>query len=110
VTLWLTFYVAPLVYGAQFVAMYALVPWACASQHHAALHGINAAALAVCLAATIRAFLVMKSQTDGSDDSSAGLIARRRFVALLGAWISTLVCIALAAQWLTVWIIPPCVS
>jgi hypothetical protein len=108
--LWPTFYIAPTLYLAQLSAMYALVPWACASQHHGTLHLLNAVALAICLAATVRAYLAWQSQQTPENDSSAALPVRRRFVAFMGLGLSALMCLALIAQWITVWKVPLCVS
>jgi hypothetical protein len=107
---WLTFFIAPVVYLTQLSGMFALVPWACATQHGAVLHGINALALVVCVCATGRAMFVRLAQQDATDDSSEGITARRRFIAVVGAYLGVLICVALVAQWLTVWFIPPCLS
>jgi len=109
IRLWPGFFIAPLAFLAELALAYALVPYACQSEHHAPLHILIGLTLAVAVWATLHAWREYRAAGDVPpyDDGDKG--TRDRFVAMSGALISATVSLAILAQWITAWVIPPCV-
>jgi hypothetical protein len=109
IRLWPGLFVAPLAFLAELTLAYALVPYACQSQRHAALHALQLVTLAVAAGAALYAWREYRHAGGMLPDDAADKNTRDRFVALLGVLVSGLTVLALLAQWITTWVIPPCV-
>lgn len=107
--LWRGVFVAPLAFLAELTLAYALVPYACESQRHAPLHAVNAVALAVAVAGALYAWQVYRAAGGEPVGDPGDRTARDRFVGMLGLLLGTIVSLALLAQWITAWMLPPCV-
>jgi hypothetical protein len=104
---WLGIVVAPLVMLAQLSLSYALVPWACSSQHHHVLDAVAAACLLATLAATAIGWRELRA-TRPLRGTPLG--ARRSFLAEVAVAVAGLSALAVLAQWATRLAIAPCVA
>jgi len=98
---------APLVFLTALSAGYALVPWACRSQHHGVLDAVCIVALVLTLGTTIWAALGWRRAHAASASASA---AREEFLAQLAVASGLLSSIAVMAQWATRLAVSPCVA
>ena len=102
---WLGIVVAPLVMLTQLSLSYALVPWACASQHH---HVLDAVA-GVCLLATVATTVIGWREVRATrPQRGTPLGARRSFLAEVAVAVAALSALSVLAQWATRLAIPPC--
>lgn len=98
---------APLVFLAAVSAGYALVPWACRSQHHGVLDLVSGIALVLTLGATLLATMGwQRARTHGESP----LAAREAFLAQLAIASGLISTIAVIAQWATRLAVSPCVA
>lgn len=104
---WLGIVVAPAVMLTQLSLAYALVPWACASQHHHVLDAVSAVALAATLAMTAAGWRGMRV---ARTRQGTPLGARQAFLAELAVSVAALSTLSVLAQWATRLAIPPCVA
>jgi hypothetical protein len=109
IRLWPGIFVAPLAFLAELIVAYALVPYACQSERHATLHVVQLLTLAVAIGAAFHALREYRVAGSGTPHDAGDPLTRHRFVALLGVLVSTTISLALLAQWITTWVIPPCV-
>lgn len=107
--LWLPILITPLLALFQLSANYALVPLACAKQQHAAIHAVAATAFVLALAGIWIAWRAWRDAGTQSPGDYGDAASRRRFLAVVGMSLSTLMALSIAAQWLTSAFIPPCV-
>lgn len=107
--LWPGLFVAPVAFLAELALAYALVPYACESQKHATVHIVQVLTLTIAVAAALYALREFRVAGRERPDDAADEATRNRFVALLGVLVSGTVSLALLAQWITTWVIPPCV-
>jgi hypothetical protein len=107
--LWPGMFVAPLAFLAELSLAYALVPYACQSERHATIHALQIVTLAVTVGAALLALREYRVAGGETPDDAGDKMTRDRFVALLGVLISVTISLALLAQWITTWVIPPCV-
>jgi hypothetical protein len=97
---------APLVFLTALSAGYALVPWACRSQHHGVLDLVSVVALVLTLGATVWAALGWRRT---HADVTSPFAAREEFLAQLAVASGVLSSIAVLAQWAARLAISPCV-
>ena len=98
---------APVVFLTALSAAYALVPWACRSQHHGALDLVSVVALVLTLAATAwGAYGWRRARAGGGSP----LGARRMFLAQLAVASGALSTIAVMGHWATRLAVAPCVT
>jgi hypothetical protein len=97
---------APLVFLAALSAAYALVGWACSSQHHGVLDLVSIVALALTLAATVWAAHGWRRARTGA---GSPLAAREEFLAQLAVASGAISSIAVIAQWATRLAVSPCI-
>ena len=98
---------APLVFLTALSAGYALVPWACRSQHHGVLDLVSIVALALTLAATLLgAFGWRRARAHGGSP----LAAREAFLAQLAIASGAISTVAVLAQWATRLALSPCIA
>jgi len=98
---------APLVFLTALSAGYALVGWACRSQHHGVLDLVSVVALVLTLGATIWAALGWRRAHAGA---GSPLAAREEFLAQLAVASGAISAIAVLAQWATRLAVSPCVA
>ena len=98
---------APLVFLTALSAGYALVPWACRSQHHGVLDLVSAVALVLTIAATAWGALGWRRAQAGS---GSPLAAREAFLAQIAVASGILSTVAVIAQWATRLAVSPCVA
>jgi hypothetical protein len=107
--LWPALFVAPLAFLAELTLAYALVPYACDSQHHAVLHAVNLVTLAIAVIGTLHGWREYRVAGDAPARDAGDRGARSRFVAVTGLLVSATMVLALLAQLVTMLVIPPCV-
>ena len=98
---------APAVFLAALSAGYALVPWACRSQHHGVLDLVSVVALVLTLGATLWAALGWR-RAHASGGSPVG--ARDEFLAQLAVASGAISTLAVIAQWATRLAVSPCIA
>jgi len=96
--------VAPLLALVDQSTAFAMVSWSCAHAGTLAVHGVHFVFLVATIAAAIFAF----AQWRGTMDSDA--LVRDRFLAGLATASATLSALAIAAMWMPVWMISPCIA
>ena len=98
---------APLVFLTALSAGYALVPWACRSQHHGVLDLVCLVALVLTLGATVWAALGWRRAHAAA---ASPFVAREEFLAQLAVASGVLSSVAVIAQWATRLAVSPCVG
>jgi hypothetical protein len=109
-SLWPALIVPPIAFLTALSAAYALVPWACESQRHFPLHLVAMVCLAVCAGGVLLAWRDWRSAGAEEPDDGADDIVHIRFVSVLGLLLSALMVLSTLTLWMTIVIIPPCVS
>ena len=100
---WWALIVVPLVFLGNQSAAYAIVAFACRSQHHALVHVFPALTL---VAAVLGVALCGWCMTRGS----GAIRAERRFLVLVSLAIAALFVVATLAQWYVAAALSPCLS
>jgi hypothetical protein len=101
-------FVPPLAFLTLLCVNYGLEPWACEYQIRWPLHLTSALALGVVLGAGVLAWRGFTIAPEGAHEpGSEG--ARLRFLSAMGTMMSGLSALAVAALWITILILPPCV-
>jgi hypothetical protein len=77
-----------------------MIPWTCEWALPGALHAVIGGALLIALAITGLSWRHLAPAD----------MRRERFLGVLGVAFSALVALVVAVQWLTVFVVPPCVS
>jgi uncharacterized membrane protein YfcA len=108
--LWFPILVPPLVTLAQQSVNYALVALECEQQQRFPIHAVAAVALLAALAGVGIAWRHWKRAGVAAPEDSGDQRSRTRFLAIVGISVSALMALAIAAQWLTVAFIPPCLE
>ena len=98
---------APLVFLTALSAGYALVPWACRSQHHGVLDLVCIIALVLTLGATAWG---ARGWRRARANGGSPLAAREAFLAQLAVASGVLSTVAVIAQWATRLAVSPCVT
>jgi hypothetical protein len=104
---WASIVIAPLVYLGNLSIAYALVPVACDTQRTLPLHRANGITLGLVLAAVALAWHVRRASSrpqTARDDAPD----RNRFLSTIGLCVSSLLVLAVVAQWSAQWILSPC--
>ena len=107
---WPALYVAPIAFMANLIITYPMVPWVCGNQHHALLHLVDAVFLLIALAGTWHGLRVWRARPAPARSDAGDHKAQQHFLAITGTLLSALFVLAIAAQWLTAAVVPPCVS
>ena len=107
---WPALFVAPLAFSINLVITYALVNWVCAHQRHGVLHLVEAIFLLIALAGTIQGVRVWRALRAPATSDAGDRSAQRHFLGLTGTLLSALFVLAIAAQWFTALVVPPCLS
>jgi hypothetical protein len=98
---------APVVFLTALSAGYALVPWACRSQHHGVLDLVSVTALVLTLGATTwGAYGWRRARAGGASP----VAARHLFLAQLAIASGALSTVAVLGQWATRLAVAPCVA
>jgi hypothetical protein len=106
--LWIGILGTPLLWLVQFQINYMLVPWACATGHRWPLHATTALFLVL---AAIPIYVARRcQQASGSGQRETSGDGRRRFMAVLGLYSSTLFFLVIVAQGIPSFILDPCLD
>ncbi|HYC56639.1 MAG TPA: hypothetical protein VEL28_17045 [Candidatus Binatia bacterium] len=99
---------APFALGAHMFVNYAFVHWACARVDHGWLGAV--AALFLLISVSGAAVALRTWQRAGSDwpDASSDVVTRSRFLSAIGLGVSVMTALLIAAQWLAMAYIDPC--
>jgi hypothetical protein len=108
--LWFPILVPPLVTLAQQSVNYALVALECQQQQRLPIHAVAAAALLIALAGVAIAWRRWEAAGVAPPEGSGDQRSRTRFLAIVGVSVSALMALAIAAQWFTAAVIPPCIE
>jgi hypothetical protein len=104
--LWVPLLLAPVLALCDQAVAFAVVGWSCAHDRAIVVHAIHASFLVATAVTLVPAWRIRHSARARADDASR----RQHFlgnIALASAALSALV---IAAMWLTVWFIAPCVA
>jgi uncharacterized protein involved in cysteine biosynthesis len=104
---WASIVIAPLVYLTNLSIAYALVPVACDTQRGLPLHLANGITLVLMLAALALAWHV-RSASPQLQTAPDDVPDRNRFLSTIGLCVSSLLVLAVVAQWSAQWILSPC--
>ncbi len=107
---WSGIILVPLVFLTQLTLGYALVPWACKSQHDGVLHAVSAVALVLALAGlfvTWREWRRVRDVEPGREDAAA---EQPRFLAQVALAVCALFTLGVAGIWFTQWVLAPCLD
>ena len=108
--LWAGLLAGPVVWLLQFQTNYTLVPILCRSgAHNVALHAVFVVALLLVASAGFLAWRNFRAAGDtdeGADES--GVVARTRFMSLLGLCVTGIFFLVILAQWIASWVFGPC--
>lgn len=91
-----------------------LVPTACTQGQNTVLHGLLAALTIVSVVITALAWrdharvLHERPSSEPTDADEGSALQRRHFEYTLGAWLGTLFCLVLLAQWVAPLVLSPC--
>ncbi len=96
---WFGVLAAPLAMLGNLQAQYALVPWACYNGARWALHVPPAVFLMISAAAAILALGEWRRSGGGEPGSESGVVARTRFLGVLGVATSVFFGVIIAAMW-----------
>jgi uncharacterized membrane protein len=106
--LWPGLFLAPMVFLAYLTVAYALVTAACNTQQHWLLDASSVAAMAVsawCTWMSARDWRTLGTAVPGDQGDP---LTARRFLAITGLLLSSLMTLVIVAQWLTRLAVPPC--
>jgi hypothetical protein len=104
--IWFALVAAPMLALADQVVSYATVGWACAHDHPVAVHAVHAVFLVAVVAGTVPAWQLWHATRPGKTGNET--LARRRFLAGLGAALGALSIVVIVSMWMPTWIIAPC--
>ena len=102
---WLGILGAPTVFLAELSLVYALVPWACRSQHHAMLDAVSAVGLLFTIIALGAGFVGWRN---ARARRGSPIAARQEFLGQVAIALSAISALAVIAQWATRLAVPPC--
>jgi|SRR5581483_3418670 len=106
---WPAILIPPIAFLTLLSGNYALVPWACATEARAPLHVASAVALAVALFGHVVAWREWRDLGMERPDDKAERLSWLRLLAVIGIMQSGLFTLAVAALWITQFVIQPCV-
>ena len=101
--------VPPLIFLILQSVNYALEPWACEHQTRFPMHATAMVALAIALAGAALAWREWHARGRILPDDGAGTDSSARFLAVVGLMVSAFSALAIAALWMTQFVVPPCV-
>ncbi len=107
---WPGLFVAPIAFFVNLFITYPLVPWVCGNQHHGVLHAVDAIFLAVALFGVWHAARVWRARQAPIRSDAGDHASQQHFLGVTGTLASAIFALALAAQWLTAFIVPPCMG
>lgn len=105
---WVGVLAAPLAWGAQQLALYTMVPWACQTGHRVALILVSVAALVVSTCGALVARRNWGRVGRGEPNDEGGARGRSRFLAVAGLVSSAFFFLVVFAQGLATFIVHPC--
>jgi hypothetical protein len=105
---WPPLFVPPLTFLALVTIAYAMVPWACETERRAPLHLAALLALAIAGGCTLLAWRNWRDTDVLPPTDEAEPPVPTRFLTVLGLMLSALMCVAIAALWLTQIALTPC--
>jgi hypothetical protein len=108
--LWFPILVPPLAMLAQLSVNYALVALECQHQQRLPVHVVAAVALVIAFAGIAIGQRHWKRAGAAPPADGGDLRSRTRFLAIVGVFVSALMALAIAAQWLMAAFIPPCIE
>jgi hypothetical protein len=88
--------------------IYAGDMYACGRNLRGALHIIPVLCLVVAIGTCVAAFINWRAVGKGLEDEHDGVVARTRFLALLGITISAFSVLVILGQWLSIFVFPAC--
>ena len=106
--LWTGILAGPIMFAFKLTATYALVKWACLTDHQGVLHLISLGSILVVFSAAWLSWVALR-QTTGDLDPDAGTPeARARFMALLGLASSAFFSLSIIANAYPGWVLDAC--
>lgn len=107
---WPALYVAPIAFFVNLFITYPLVPAVCGNQEHLLLHVVEAVFLAIALAGVWFGARLWHRRPEPGRSDAGDLGAQQHFLGMVGTFTSLLFVLAIAAQWFTAFVVPPCLS
>jgi hypothetical protein len=110
--LWFGLLAGPIAWIIHLQTSYSLVIWVCKSGHEMALHILSLCCLLLAIGGALVAWAQFNAceLTPAARSRDEGLIARSRFMALMGMMNSVLFALIIIAQGIPSFIISPCVN
>ena len=105
---WFPILVPPLAALAQQSTSYALVALECTQQQRMPVHAVAVVALLVALTGVAIAWRNWRAAAVASPQDSGTARSRERFLAIMGLSISALMALVMAAMWITLGFLVPC--
>ena len=90
--------------------LYASVPWACGHQQHWPLHAVAAIALIVATIGMLSGVASWRRARLAPGADGADPPTRVQFLGMIGAMMSALFVLGIAAQWFAQFVISPCLA
>ena len=104
--IWPALLLAPALALADQVVAYAAVGWSCAHERAIVIHAIHALFLVAAGASLVPAWQAWSASRGRTNETGK----RQHFLASMAIASAALSVLAIAAMWLTTWVIPPCVA
>jgi hypothetical protein len=108
VRIWPALFLPPISFLAMLSIAYALVPWACETQHRLVLHLPPVLALGVAAGAIYYAWRSWQSLGGEPPTDSADETVHGRFVTVLALMLSSLIAVGTLALWFANAVLEPC--
>ena len=104
--LWVPLLLAPVLALADQVVAFSAVGWACDHEGALVVHGIHVAFLVATAATLVPAWRIWRASRACADEAAR----RQHFLGNMALASAALSAFVIAAMWLTVWVIAPCVA
>ena len=106
--LWTGILAGPLMFAFKLTATYALVKWACLTDHQGTLHLISLVSVLVVCGAAWVSWIALRQTPDTLETDAGTPEARARFMALLGLASSAFFILAIVANAYPGWVLDAC--
>lgn len=88
--------------------IYSVNMWACGRNLRGVLHIVPFLSLIVIIGCAIAAYINWRAVGRGVEDEHEGIVARVRFLAMVGIAVSIFSALVVIAQWSTIFVFAPC--
>jgi hypothetical protein len=107
---WPGLFIAPFAFFANLSILYTVIPWTCGHQQRWPLHAVAATTLALAALGMLWGFAAWRRARGAPGADGADAATRVQFLGMVGALMSALFALAIAAQWFAQFVISPCLA